>query len=176
VPAPLVEELAGTISADEALSSSTVVVAHLLSKESYYRDDSITTWNKFAIDEVLSEAKGLLPGREPSPPPSSTLLPLQRAQVLIPKLGGVVNIDGVDVVQPVDSFPEYELNQKYLLLINLYPSGVARTFGGPIGVFKVLPNDKLAPIRDSENKVRRDFKDKYESSLAVLRRHLKQGQ
>src|ERR1043165_2008571 len=52
VPAPLIEYLggAGTISAEEAFSSSTVVVAHLVSKQSTYRNDDITTWNKFAID------------------------------------------------------------------------------------------------------------------------------
>src|ERR1044072_1415028 len=57
VPAPLVEYLgdAGTISAEEAFSSSTVVVAHLVSKQSTYRDDEIRTWNKFVIDETLSE-------------------------------------------------------------------------------------------------------------------------
>lgn len=48
VPAPLVEYLggAGTISAEQAFSSSTVVVAHLVSKQSTYSDANITTWNK----------------------------------------------------------------------------------------------------------------------------------
>jgi hypothetical protein len=175
VPAPLVEHLggAGTISAEEAFSSSTVVVAHLISKRAYYRDDEITTWNKFAIDEVLSEAKALpCPACLPPTAPS-TLLPLQSGEFLIPKTGGTVNIDGVDVEQADDSFPEYELNQRYVLLINLYPSGVARTVGGPVGVFRLLQNDKLAPISETEHKIRRDFKDGYANSLDLLRKHLK---
>ena len=68
VPAPLIEYLggAGGISAEEAFSYSTVVVAHLVSKQSTYGDDDITTWNKFAIDETLSEAKHLqCPGSVP---------------------------------------------------------------------------------------------------------------
>lgn len=175
VPAPLEEYLgsAGAISAEEAFSASTVVVAHVVSKQSSYSDDHITTWNKFAIDEVISEAKNLpCPGCLPPSPPS-TLLPLSSGEFLIPKTGGIVNIDGVDVEQPVDTFPEYQFNQKYLLLINLYPSGVARTVGGPVGVFKVLQNDKLSPISDSEHKIRRDFKEIYANSLENLRKHLK---
>jgi hypothetical protein len=87
-----------------------------------------------------------------------------------PKAGGTVNIDGVEVQQFVEDYPEYEFSQKYLLLIALYPSGVARTTSGPVGVFKVLPNDKLAPVSESEHKIRKDFKDVYGNSLAQLRK------
>jgi hypothetical protein len=175
VAAPLIEYLggAGGISAEEAFSYSTVVVAHLVSKQSTYSDDDITTWNKFAIDETLSEVKGLqCPGCVPRTPPS-TILPLSPGEFLLPKAGGTVNIDGVEVQQFVEDYPEYELNQKYLLLIALYPSGVARTTSGPVGVFKVLPNDKLAPVSESEHKIRKDFKDVYGDSLDQLRKHLK---
>jgi len=176
VPAPLIEYLggAGTISAEEAFSDSTVVVAHLVSKVSTYRDEDITTWNKFAIDETLSEAKHLTcPGCLPRSPPE-TVLPLSPGEFVLPKTGGTVDIDGVEVQQFVEDYPEFELNQKYLLLIALYPSGVARSFGGPVGVFKVLPNDKLAPISESEHKIRKDFKDVYGNSLAQVRKHLKE--
>lgn len=175
VPAPLVEYLggAGTISAEEAFSSSTVVVAHLVSKQSTYWNNDITTWNKFAIDETLSEAKDLPCRGCELPSPPATLLPLSRGEFLLPKTGGIVDIDGVEVRQLVEDYPEYELNQKYVLLAFLYPSGLARTFGGPIGVFTVLPNDKLAPISESEHKIRKDFKDLYGNSLDQVRKHLK---
>ena len=75
--------------------------------------------------------------------------------------------------QFVADYPEYEFNQKYVLLINLYPSGVARTIGGPVGVFKVLPNDKLAPISESDHRIRKDFKDVFGHSLDQVRKHLK---
>jgi hypothetical protein len=175
VPAPLIEYLgdAGLISAEEAFSSSSVVVAHLISKQSTCRNDDITTWNKFAIDETLSEAKELpCPGCVPPSPPA-TVLPLSPGEFLLPKTGGTVNIDGVEVQQSLQDYPEYEFNQKYVLLIMLYPSGVARTMGGPVGVFKVLPNDKLAPISESDHKIRKDFKDVYGNSLAQVREHLK---
>ena len=132
VPAPLIEYLggAGTISAEEAFSGSTVVVAHLVFKQSTYTNNDIRTWHKFAIDETLSEAKYLpCPECVPSSPPE-TLLPLSRGEFLLPKSGGSVNIDGVEVQQFVEDYPEFELNQKYVLLITLYPSGVARTVAG----------------------------------------------
>jgi hypothetical protein len=149
------------------------VVAHLISKQSTYSDADITTWNKFAIAETLSEAKALpCPGCVPPSPPA-TVLPLSPGEFLLPKTGGTVHIDGVEVQQSVDDYPEYEVNQKYVLLINLYPTGVARTIGGPVGVFKVLPNDKLAPLSASEHKIRKDFKDMYGNSLDQVRKHLK---
>jgi hypothetical protein len=177
VPAPLVEYLggAGTITSEEAFSSSTVVIAHLISKQSYPRNDDIITWNKFAIDEVLSEAKELpCPGCLPLDPPSN-LLPLQSGEFLISKTGGTVNIDGVEVEQNDRDFPDYEPDQKYLLLINLYPAGTARTIGGPVGVFRILQNDKVLPLRESEHRIRKDFKEKYGNSLEQLRKHLKRN-
>lgn len=174
VPAPLAQYLgdAGTITFEEAVSSSTVVIAHLISKQSHPHDDDIITWNKFAIDEVLSEAKELpCPGCLPREPPPS-LLPLQSREFLISKIGGTVNIDGVEVAQIDDAFPDYEPDQKYLLLINLYPSGAARTIGGPVGVFRILKNNKVSPLRESEHRIRKDVKEKYDNSLEQLRKHL----
>jgi hypothetical protein len=79
IPADVVEYLgsAGTITVEEAFSSSSVVIAGLAARESYPRNDYIVTWNKFIIEEVLSEPKKL-PCRNcgPSDPPSS-FLPLQ---------------------------------------------------------------------------------------------------
>ena len=175
IPADVVEYLgsAGTITAEEAFSSSSVVIAHLIAKESYPRNEDIITWNKFAIDEVLSEAREL-PCTNCGPSPPSTLLPLQLGEFLIPKGGGTVKIDGVEIEQTDQAFPEYEFNQRYLLIVVLQPTGTAWTMGGPVGVFKVLNNDKLIPVRESEHRIHKDFKEKYGNSLERLRRHLKQ--
>ncbi|MEN3326079.1 MAG: hypothetical protein V7638_886 [Acidobacteriota bacterium] len=173
--APLVEYLggAGTITADDAFAASTVVIAHLVSKQSNALNDDITTWNRFAIDEVLLEAKELpcptcLP---PEPPP--TLLPIKPGEFLIPKTGGTVNIDGVDIEQIDEAFPEYQFDQRYLLLLNLYATGTARTVGGPVGVFKIVENDRIVPVHESEHRIQKDFKLKFGNSLEHLRKHLK---
>ncbi len=175
VPTPVIEYLgsAGTITAEEAFTACTVVIAHLVSKESYDRNDDIKTWNKFAIDEVLSEATELpCPTCGPSDPPA-TLLPLHSGEFVIPKTGGTINIDGVEIEQSGDGFPAYEFNQKYLLLINLYPNGTAITVGGPVGVFRILDNDKVIPVKESDHRILKDFKEKHGNSLERLRKHLK---
>ena len=176
IPADVVEYLgsAGTITAEEAFSSSSVVTAHLVAKESYPRNDYIITWHKFMIDEVLSEAKELPCTKcGPSDPPS-TFLPLKSGEFLIAKGGGSVVIDDVKIEQTDQAFPEYEFKQTYLLLLVLQPTGTAWTMGGPIGVFRVIKNDKVEPVRESEHRIHKDFKETYGNSLERLRKHLKQ--
>ena len=175
IPADVVEYLgsAGTITAEQAFASSSVVIAHLVAKESYARNDYVLTWNKFVIDEVLSEATEL-PCKDcgPSAPPSS-FLPLQSGEFLIAKRGGSVAVDGVTIEQTDNAFPDYDFNQRYLLLVVLQPKGTAWTIGGPVGVFRLINNDKAMPVRESEHRIHKDFKEKYGNSLERLRQHLK---
>ena len=174
IPADVVEYLgsAGTITAEQAFSSSSVVIAHLVAKESYGRNDYILTWHKFVIDEVLSEAKELPCTKcGPSDPPS-TFLPLKSGEFLIAKRGGRINIDGVEIEQTDDAFPEYEFKETYLLLAVLQPDGTAWTMGGPVGVFRLI-NDKVTPVRESEHRIHKDFREKYDNSLALLKKVLK---
>ena len=175
MPAPLLEYMGGakTITAEEVFSDFSVVIAHLVSQQSYPQNADIKTWNKFAIDEVLSDAKDLpCPTCKLSDPPA-TLLPLNSGEFLMSKAGGTVNIDGVNIEQIDETFPEFEFNQKYVLLIKLYSNGTAWTVGGPVGVFKILHNDKVLPVRESGHQIQKDFKEKHGNSLERLRAHLK---
>lgn len=178
IPADIVEYLgsAGTITLDEATSSSTVVVAHLVSKQSFRQgDDGLLTWNRFAIDEIISEAKDLrCPACVPLSPPAD-IAPLQSGEFLLPKNGGSLRIDGIEIEQVDDSFPEFDQNKAYLLLIQLYPSGVARTLGGPVGVFNIDSKGQALPVSESDHRVRKDFKEKYGNSLDSLRKSIKKG-
>jgi hypothetical protein len=176
IPADVVEYLgsAGTITAEEAFSSASVVIAHLVAKESYPRNDYIITWNKFVIDEVLSEAKQLPCTKCGPTDPPSTFLPLQSGEFLTAKRGGRVMVEGVEIEQTDEAFPEFEFNQTYLLLVVLEPAGTAWTMGGPVGVFRLSDKDKVAPVRESEHKIHKDLKEKYGNSLALLRKRLKQ--
>lgn len=173
IPADVVEYLgsAGTITAEEAFSSSSVVIAHLVAKESYPRNNDIITWNKFVIDEVLSEATELpCTNCGPSNPPS-TFLPVQRGEFLLAKGGGTVQLDGVEIEQTDPGYPDYKFNERYLLLVVLQPTGTAWTMGGPVGVFRVISNDKVRPVRESEHRIHKDFKEKYGNSLERFRKH-----
>ena len=127
-------------------------------------DNEITTWNKFAIDEVLSEFRQLpCPACVPPQPPLSQL-PLWSGEFLIPKTGGTVNVDGVDIEQRDENFPEYEFNQPCVLLLNLYPTGTARTVRGPVGVFRIVQN-KIVPVCQSEHQIQKDLKERFGTSL-----------
>jgi hypothetical protein len=174
IPADVVEYLgsAGTITVEEAFSSSSVVIAGLAARESYPRNDYIVTWNKFIIEEVLSEPKKL-PCRNcgPSDPPSS-FLPLQPGEFLTLNRGGRVTIRDRDRTNR-RRFPQYESGQTYLLLLVLQPSGTAWTIGGPVGVFRIINNDQLVPVRETEHKIHKDLKEKYGNSLESVRKHLK---
>jgi len=176
IPAPITEYAgsAATISLDEASSSSTVVVAHLVEKRSYQEDgNNVVTWNKFMIDEVFTEAKELpCPACLPPNPPAE-MLPLQSGEFLIPKSGGRMTVDGVEIEQLDFRFPEFYQSHRYLLLLQLYPSGVASIAGGPVGVFTVDKNGKALPLTESEHRLRKDFQEKYGNSLDQLRKHLK---
>jgi hypothetical protein len=74
------------------------------------------------VDETLSDAKYLPCPQCVPPSPPASVLPLLSGEFLLPKTGGTVKIDGVEVQQFVDDYPEYEINQKYVLLINLHDS------------------------------------------------------
>jgi hypothetical protein len=87
--------------------------------------------------------------------------------------GGRVTIDGIEIEQTDDVFPQYESGQTYLLLLVLQPSGTAWTIGGPVGVFRIINNDQLVPVRETEHKIHKDLKEKYGNSLESVRKHLK---
>ena len=40
--------------------------------------------------------------------------------------------------------------------------------GGPVGVFKVDKHERLEPVRPSDHRVHKDFKEKYGNSLDQL--------
>ncbi len=61
-------------------------------------------------------------------------------------IGGVINIEGVEITQPTDSL-HFEEGNKYLMFVNLAPSQVAIVVGGPSGVFQLDKNDTLHSLR-----------------------------
>ncbi len=165
---------AGGITFAEAAVDCTIVIARLVSQRTYDHDgNNLTTWNEFAIDEVISEAKRLpCPGCEPDTPPNR-LLPIESGHFLLATHGGKRMIEGVEVEQ-LSGFSKLELTRKYLMLINLYPSGSVHTLGGPVGVFTITERgDKAFPLRESEHRVIKDFAQVYGNSLDELRKQLK---
>jgi len=176
IPSPI-NEYSGsvtTLSLDDALKISTVVIAELIEKRSYEQNsNNIVTWNKFRIDEVVSEAREMLcPDCENSTPPSE-MLPLHSKEFLLSTSGGRLTVDGVEIEQIESGFPEFQEHAKYLLFLSLGTSGVAGTIGGPVGVFRLDNQGNALPINESSHLLKREFKEKYGNSSSRLRTRLR---
>lgn len=80
----------------------------------------ITSWYKFKVLDVISEGrphKSFAVRQIPE-----ELLPVAKDEVLVPKEGGTVVIDGVAVTQPEESIAPFRQGRKYLLILSADPS------------------------------------------------------
>jgi len=175
VPGLMVEHLGSAAKEiDETLSEYSVVRAKLISRHTYQLDgDNLLTWYKFSLVETLTELK-----TPPCPNCLSLTPPLElpfdtAKEFLIPRNGGIVAIDGVEIEQIEPDFPDFQNNQEYLLFILLYPNRVALTAGGPLGVFTIANGDRLIPFSNSSDKIKEGVESKFGNSLARLKHHLK---
>jgi hypothetical protein len=115
---------------NETLSAYTIVVAQPVQQKSSVSrggqegqespPEMIKSWYRFRILEVI---------RQSPPAPSFAvreipreMLPVGGNEILVPKEGGSVLIDGVEVSQRDEDVPDFKLHGKYLLLLSLNPS------------------------------------------------------
>jgi hypothetical protein len=176
INAPNIEYLGGDDSEelDEAVSAYTVVIAKPIASRSYQQSgDNLITWTKFKIDESLTEIRPQRCFGCNSLDPPSDMLPLLSGEFLVPRRGGTLVQDGIQLTEVEKAFPLFTEGQKYLLLISLYPSGVALTAGGPLGVFTVDADEKITPINSEQHKFAESMKKKYQSSLRLLKKNVR---
>jgi hypothetical protein len=158
---------------DEALATYTLVTAVPIASRSYETDTGILTWYKFRTVEYLTDIR--------TPPclecnslkPPTDMLPLSKDEFLLPKQGGTITRDGVQVTEIERSFPFLNESQKYMMFISLYPSGVALTAGGAIGIFSVRDDESLVALNDESHKLKDGVKQKFHSSLREAKTKLK---
>jgi hypothetical protein len=167
---------ANSIDIDQALATYTVVLAKPVESRTYeLTSNDLITWYKFRIIESLSTPKSpACPSCEPTSAPTE-LLPLKPDEFLLAKNGGQLVIDGVEIEQVERDFPQYEEGKKYLLLLSMYPSGVATTAGGPLGVFLVNDDSTLSPINNRRHRIKEGLKEKFSDSTDRLRENLKRS-
>jgi hypothetical protein len=169
---------AGVSGIDEAVANYTVVVAHPVSKNGYVWNSDfqmIGSWYKFVITETLVQKPySACSDCPPSPNPPAALLPLNSSEVLVPKAGGSVVVNGVTITSVDEEFPDYQLSQSYLLFLNVDTSkGVGMTSLAAGGVFTVSPSGQLAQVAEgAENSLANDIQTRYGNSLASLRASL----
>lgn len=84
-----------------------------------------------------------------------------------------IKLFGLLIVVVDAAFPQFQINQKYVLLISVYTNQTAVTLGGPIGVFKAGPGDLFLPVSQKNHPLREQMQNKLGNSLPLLRTRVK---
>jgi hypothetical protein len=157
---------------DDALSKYTVIVGHPVSSASYAWSSElqiIGTWYKFAVTESLSQRPHIACDTCDTDPPSS-LLPLSAGQLLIPKYGGSVMINGVTINSIDTDFPAYQTSQNYLIFLDVdQTKGVGNVHAGGAAVFAIGANGVLTRVSSISSALAEDLSLRYGNSLTTLR-------
>jgi len=176
LPAPKVEYVTEINAVDEVFSHYRIVVAEPIEDKSFVDDTHLYTWYKFRILEDLSSKK-ILPCPT-CPLPSDVLnelLPLSSDEILVLKIGGIVFVDNIKISMIDRRFPEFAKSKKYLLFLEIDPSGqVGKLRIGPGGIFTVGDDDQLSPINNEPHPLKRFMKMSYNNALHTLREDARQ--
>lgn len=163
---------------NSALSNYTVVDAVPIAKQSYVLDDyNIGTWYKFRLNYTIKQNPAVTCSQCSSniPDPPADLLPLNANEILVLHPGGSQLVNGITVNAVVSDFPDFTLNQRYLLFIDFDSSrSVGAVSVGPPGVYLVDTNGILVHIyeADSDDTIGSGLAANYGSNIDTLRNAL----
>ena len=160
----------------QALSNYSVVVAYPVSSNSSIWDDEhqiIGTWYRFVITETLSlKPFPTCDTCQPSPNPPSGMT-AGANELLIPKFGGSVWLNGVTLTSADPNFPNYQASQPYLLFLDVDTSKrVGVLGGGPIAAFSVSSTGTLSPVTQMRSALAEEIFQTYGNSLSAFRTSL----
>jgi hypothetical protein len=177
VPTGAINEYGVAPNVDEALFNFSLVVATLVSKESYIEgSDDIKTWYKFRNIETLRQAdKYNCSSCQGSLTPPTDMLPLADNEFLILKDGGTVVVDGVKITSYDPQFPDLSASSKYMLFISPDPAEKIQALGmGPYGIYAIKDNGALESIiKREDHPLSRDIKARLGDSIAQVRANLR---
>ena len=160
----------------QALSDYSVVVAHPVSSNSYIWDDEhqiIGTWYKFVVTETLSSKPYPTCDTCAASPTPPSELSAGVNELLVPKFGGVVSVNGVTLTATDPNFPQYQPTQNYLLFLSIDASKrVGVLAGGPIAAYSVSSSDVLSPVTQMSSVLADEISQNYGNSLSTLRTSL----
>jgi hypothetical protein len=160
---------------DEAVKGFSVVVGDMIESKSYsINADGIRTWYRFKITDPISEKYAdLCPTcPEPATIPEDFSHP-GSDEIVLTTGGGVLNVDGVELTMINYSMPQFENGKKYLLVVSIFPSRVARLGAGPAGVLRVDENDRLEAIDDKGNwPMQVEISQRFSGNLNKLKTHI----
>ena len=139
---------------NSALSAYTVVEATATTKQSYILDEfNIGTWYKFTLNSTIKQNPMVVCSQCSSgiPDPPSALLPLNSNEILLLHPGGSHPVEGIPFTVTVPQFPDFNLNQKYLLFLDFDSTRKVGTVSvGPPGVYFVDASGNLVHVYDAD--------------------------
>ena len=168
-------EYAGVRTLEEARTYSRIAEVKVVTARSYVSGPrTILTWYKFKILEDLSRGSYFCFKCAAFSDPPPDMLPVNSDEILVPKAGGSVTIDGVEITSDEHSFPQFSKSQTYLLFFGLDESRrLAMITLGPQGVFVIDEAGHLAGVNQRDSLLKRELKENHKNSLGELKRHLK---
>jgi hypothetical protein len=157
---------------DEAINNYTIVVAQPILQKGYPDSvsENVETWYKFSVSEYISRKPPTsCTGCSPPSNPPADLLPLNANEILVPRSGGDLVINGVTIISVDAQFPSFLHSQQYLLFLDLDPStGVGAVKVGPIGAF-AISGDQLVSLYGDSHPLKDELESRYGNSLSALR-------
>jgi hypothetical protein len=174
IPAPITDYL-GSVnpSIEQAFKDYTVVVAQVISKRTYQSDGNLLrTWYTFRIVDSLTPLKNpaCLGCLSLSPPPD---VPIDyNTEFLVPRNGGSITLNGVEIEQKEAGFEQFQENEKYLLFISIYPNRIALPAGGPFGVFSLNEQGELTSFHGDADPIKEGVHSRFKGSLKLLKQSL----
>ncbi|HXQ74063.1 MAG TPA: hypothetical protein VN844_26405 [Pyrinomonadaceae bacterium] len=162
-------------SLETALANYHLVVAEPVSSRSYAATYNVHTWYKFRIVEELSTPNIPCVDCFSLVGPPEDLLPLESNEFLSAQLGGEATVDGISIKSTDASFPNFEIGQRYLLLVAFDENRIiGKLSSGPWGAFVVNSSDSLEPINSRlKHPFRERLSAQFGNSLHSLRAALR---
>jgi hypothetical protein len=153
-------------SLDEVLSRYDLVVASPVEQRGYLnKDDGVESWYRFKILDTISRAAS--PPTLPFDPPAE-FSPVADDEVLIPKSGGTVQVEGVEVTLEEHGFPAFSLSEKYLLFLKTdRVKKVASADLGPSGALIISDDGSLKPVGGSPS-LKGEVEKRYGKSIKEI--------
>lgn len=154
---------------DEAKANYTVVLATANSKHSLQNGPfSIVTWSRFTLNETLSTVSPHVCVSGACAPPAG-IAAAGSTELLVPKPGGNIFKNGVEVDLRLEDFPDFVTGQSYLLFLDYDPAGrVGAPALGELGVFTVNSNGTVTALVASSD-LKNDIATRFGNSLSQIR-------
>ena len=160
-------ELAQTF--DEAKANYTVLLATANSKNSVQTSPfSLATWTRFTLTETLSVVAPHVCVSGVCAPPAG-IAAAGSTELLVPKPGGNIFKNGVEVDLQLQDFPDFVDGQNYLLFLDYDPAArVGAPALGELGVFVVNSNGTVTALVASSD-LKNDIATRFGNSLSQIR-------